>query len=79
MITTRESRNGSEVPKRRALTKVPEDFFVRHPLEVQVTLAAINDPCEIRGRLLKGGRSAVAARLAGAFAAFAETSLPRRP
>jgi fido (protein-threonine AMPylation protein) len=50
-----------------ALTKVPEDFFVRHPVEVQVTLAAIKDPSEVLGRLLEGGHSAVAGRLAGAF------------
>jgi hypothetical protein len=50
-----------------ALTKVPEDFFVRHPVEIQVALAAIKDPSEVLVRLLQGGHSAVAGRLAGAF------------
>src|SRR6266571_1516094 len=50
-----------------ALAKVGEDFFVRHPVEVQVTLAAIKDPSEVLRRLLEGGHSAVAGRLAGAF------------
>ncbi len=50
-----------------ALTKVPEDFFTRHPVEVQVTLASIKDPSEVLSRLLEGGHSAVAGRLAGAF------------
>jgi hypothetical protein len=49
------------------LTKVPEDFFARHPVELQVTLAAIKDSSEVLGRLLEGGHSAVAGRLAGAF------------
>ncbi|MCZ7661040.1 MAG: Fic family protein [Xanthobacteraceae bacterium] len=50
-----------------ALIKVPEDFFTRHPVEAQVALAAIRDPSELLGRLLDGGHSAVAGRLAGAF------------
>lgn len=50
-----------------ALIKVPEGFFVRHPVEVQVALAAIKDPSEVLARLLEGGHSAVAGRLAGAF------------
>jgi Fic/DOC family protein len=50
-----------------ALTKVPEDFFTRHPVDVQVTLAAIKDPSDVLSRLLEGGHSAVAGRIAGAF------------
>jgi len=50
-----------------ALTKVPEDFFARYPIEVQVMLAAIKDASEVLSRLLAGGHSAVAGRLAGAF------------
>ena len=50
-----------------ALIKVPDDFFTRHPVEVQVTLAAIKDPSDLLTRLLEGGHSAVAGRLAGAF------------
>jgi hypothetical protein len=50
-----------------ALIKVPEDFFGRHPVEVQVALASIRDSSEVLSRLLEGGHSAVAGRLAGAF------------
>lgn len=50
-----------------ALIKVAEDFLTRHPVEVQVALAAIKDPSEILARLLGGGHSAVAGRVAGAF------------
>lgn len=50
-----------------ALTKVPEDFFTRHPVDVQVTLAATKDPSDVLSRLLEGGHSAVAGRIAGAF------------
>jgi fido (protein-threonine AMPylation protein) len=50
-----------------ALVKVPEAFFQRWPIEAQVALAAIKDPSAILSRLLDGGHSAVAGRLAGAF------------
>ena len=50
-----------------ALTKVPENFFARHPVEIQVALAAIKDCSEVLARLLQGGHSVVAGRLAGAF------------
>jgi fido (protein-threonine AMPylation protein) len=50
-----------------ALTKVPDDFFARHPVEVQVMLTAIRDSSEVLRRLLEGGHSMVAGRLAGAF------------
>jgi fido (protein-threonine AMPylation protein) len=50
-----------------ALVRVPEDFLVRHPLEVQVVLAGIKDSSEVLGPLLEGGHAVVAGRLAGAF------------
>ena len=50
-----------------ALVKVPEAFFVRAPVEAQVALNAVKDSSEILSRLLEGGHSVVAARLAGAF------------
>jgi len=50
-----------------ALTRVPESFFTRHPVEVQVVLAGIRDSSEVLPRLLSGGHSAIAGRLAGAF------------
>jgi hypothetical protein len=50
-----------------ALTRVSEDFFARHPVETQVTLASIKDSSEVLSRLLEGGHSSVAGRVAGAF------------
>ena len=50
-----------------ALVKVPEAFFTRHPIDLQVALASIADASEVLRLLLDGGRSVVAGRLAGAF------------
>jgi hypothetical protein len=50
-----------------ALVKVPGAFFQRTPIEAQVVLAAVRDVSGILGRLLDGGHSAVAGRIAGAF------------
>lgn len=50
-----------------ALVKVPEAFFSRHPVESQVALAGIRDASEVLRRLLDGGHSVVAGRLASAF------------
>lgn len=60
-----------------ALIKAPEAFFQRAPVEAQVILAAVRDVSGILGRLLDGGHSVVAGRIAGAFrridrAAFAD-------
>ncbi len=50
-----------------ALIKVSEAFFQRRPLEAQVVLAGIRDASDLLVRLLDGGHSTVAGRLAGAF------------
>lgn len=50
-----------------ALIKVPEAFFSRYPVESQVVLGSIRDASDVLGRLLDGGHSVVAGRLAGAF------------
>ena len=50
-----------------ALVRVPEAFFVRYPVEAQVALAGIRDAADVLGRLLDGGHSVIAGRLAGAF------------
>src|SRR5262245_2734550 len=50
-----------------ALIKVPEGFYQRFPIEAQVALTSVKDASEVLGRLLEGGHSAVAGRLAGAF------------
>lgn len=50
-----------------ALVKVPEAFFRRTPVEAQVVLGSVQDASGILGRLLDGGHSVVAGRIAGAF------------
>ncbi len=47
--------------------RVPEAFFVRHPIEAQVALLGIRDVADVLGRLLDGGHSVIAGWLAGAF------------
>ena len=50
-----------------ALIRVPEAFFQRYPVEAQVALSGVRDASDMLGRLLDGGHSVVAGRLAGAF------------
>ena len=50
-----------------ALVRVSESFFVRNPIETRVVLASVRDGSEVFRRLLDGGHSVVAGRLAGAF------------
>ena len=50
-----------------ALVRVPETFFGRNPIEMQVVLAGIADASDILRRLLNGGHSAKAGQLAGAL------------
>lgn len=50
-----------------AILRVPEDFFKRYPIETQVVLAGLGDSSELLRRLLDGGHSVVAGRLAAAF------------
>ena len=50
-----------------ALVRVPEIFFSRNPIEARVVLAGIRDASDVLRRLLDGGQSVVAGRLAGAF------------
>ena len=50
-----------------ALIRVPEGFYQNHPVEAQVALQAVHDTSDILRRLLEGGHSAIAGRLAGAF------------
>ena len=49
------------------LVKVSEAFFTRNPIETQVVLASIRDGSEVVRRLLDGGHTVIAGRLAGAF------------
>lgn len=50
-----------------AMIRVPEGFFKSNPIETRVVLASLGDPTELLRRLLDGGHSVVAGRLAGAF------------
>jgi hypothetical protein len=50
-----------------ALIKVPDSFFTRSPVSAQVALSGIRDASGILRRLLEGGHSAIAGRLAGSF------------
>jgi hypothetical protein len=50
-----------------AMVRIPEAFFASNPIETQVVLATICDASELLRRLLDGGHSVVAGRLAGAF------------
>jgi hypothetical protein len=50
-----------------ALIKAPPSFYERHPVEAQVALASVRDASDLLPRLLDGGHSVVAGRLAGAF------------
>jgi len=50
-----------------ALTKVPEAFYARYPVEAYTVLSSIPDVSDLLRRLLDGGHSVIAGRLAGAF------------
>ncbi len=50
-----------------ALVRISERFFIRSSIETRVLLASIRDASELLRRLLDGGHSVVAGRLAGAF------------
>ena len=52
-----------------ALVRVPESFFARNPIEVQVVLGSLADASDLLRLLLNGGHSAKAGYLAGAFRA----------
>jgi fido (protein-threonine AMPylation protein) len=50
-----------------ALIRVPEAFLSASPIEARVVLASLRDTSELLQRLLDGGHSVVAGRLAGAL------------
>ncbi len=58
-----------------ALVKVPEAFFARYPVESQVALASLTDASEVLRRLLDGGHSVIAGRLAGALRRIGRSDL----
>lgn len=50
-----------------ALMRAAPDFFSQHPVEARVVLGDIRDPSALLSRLLEGGHSVIAGRLAGAL------------
>lgn len=50
-----------------ALVRLSETFFLHNPVEARVVLSSFRDVSDILRRLLDGGHSVVAGRLAGAF------------
>ncbi|MCK6451608.1 MAG: Fic family protein [Alphaproteobacteria bacterium] len=58
-----------------ALVRVPEAFFVRSPVEARTILVGIKDASDVLSRLLSGGHSFVAGRLAGAFRRVGRTDI----
>ena len=72
-VTTRDGLK-LYVPE-AALIKVPEAFFVRNPVEAQIVLSGVRDASDVLGRLLDGGHSAYAGRLAGAFRRIGRTAM----
>lgn len=58
-----------------ALVRVPATFFARYPIETRVALGGIKDVSNILGRLLDGGHSVVAGRIAGAFRRIGRTEI----
>ncbi len=58
-----------------ALVKVPESFFARNPIEVQVVLGSLGDASDLLRILLNGGHSAKAGYIAGAFRATGRPKL----
>jgi len=49
------------------LVAVNADFYTRHPIDARTCLAMVKEASEILAKLLDGGKSVVAGRLAGAF------------
>jgi hypothetical protein len=50
-----------------ALIACAPGFFTQHPTDARAALSMIRDASEVLGRLLEGGHSTIAGRLAGAF------------
>ncbi len=57
------------------LVRVPEGFFRSNPIEARVVLESIRDASDVLSRLLEGGHSTVAGRIAGAFRSIGRTSI----
>lgn len=58
-----------------ALIAIPPNYFTAHPVPVRAALSAVTDASEVLGRLLDGGHSTIAGRLAGAFRNIGRTRI----
>jgi hypothetical protein len=50
-----------------ALIACSSHFFIQNPIDTRTALAMVRDASDVLNRLLQGGRSTIAGRLAGAF------------
>lgn len=64
-IVKKDGINLFSIPS--ALIACSPNFFSQHPVDARTALAIVKDSSEILTRLLKGGHSKIAGRLAGAF------------
>ncbi len=64
-ITEKDGLNLFSLPS--ALIACSPDFYSKYPTDARIALAMIKDASEVLTILLKGGRSTIAGRLAGAF------------
>ena len=60
-----------------ALVRVSESFFRFNPIESRVVLAGVREASDLLRRLLDGGHSVVAGRLAGAFTSIGRPTVAR--
>ena len=58
-----------------ALIAAAPTHFASHPIPLRAALASITDASDVLGRLLEGGHSTVAGRLAGAFRNIGRTTI----
>ena len=58
-----------------ALVAAAPTHFASHPIPLRAALASIADASDVLGRLLEGGHSTVAGRLAGAFRNIGRTTI----
>lgn len=58
-----------------ALIAIPPTYFIAHPDPVRAALSAVTDASDLLSRLLSGGHSTIAGRLAGAFRNIGRTEV----
>ncbi|MGQ0530591.1 MAG: Fic family protein [Panacagrimonas sp.] len=58
-----------------ALIAVPPSYFTAHPIPVRAALSTVTNGSDVLSRLLDGGHSTIAGRLAGAFRNIGRTQI----